>query len=120
MRKVLKNIVRASEVIGKNIIGVDKEKLGVIYELVLDKYSGKIRYVVLVYGGFMGIGSEFYAVPWSSLTYCTFDETFKVGFSKVNIKGAAGFTKETWPDFSDPEWGKLTNEFYNHFTHSKS
>jgi hypothetical protein len=28
-----------------------------------------VAYAVLSFGGFLGLGSEYYPIPWSSLTY---------------------------------------------------
>lgn len=113
------NIVLTTDVIGKCIVGMDHEKIGKVQELVLDKLSGKVRYAVLAYGGFMGIGSEFYAIPWGVLEYCNTDNVFNVLFNKEDIKKAPGFSKDKWPDFTDSELDSSTNEFYSTFIKSK-
>ena len=113
------NIVRTADVIGKNIIGSDQEKIGKVHELVLDKLSGEVRYAVLAYGGFMGIGSEFYAIPWAVLEYCATDNVFTVTFNKEDIKKAPGFNKDNWPDFADDELDSSTNDFYTTFVHPR-
>jgi hypothetical protein len=68
----------------------------------------------------MGIGSEFYALPWATLEYCTENDAFKVNFTKEELKDAPGFNKDSWPDFADTTWDRSTNEFYNHFIQPKS
>nr|MBA2656348.1 PRC-barrel domain-containing protein [Tatlockia sp.] len=50
------SIVRTEDVIGKEVKSVKLENLGEIEEIVLDKVSGQARYVVLSFGGFMGLG----------------------------------------------------------------
>jgi hypothetical protein len=35
----------------------------------IDKLSGKVAYAVMSFGGFMGIGEDYYPLPWSLLTY---------------------------------------------------
>lgn len=42
--------------------------LGGIEDVLIDARTGCIRYVVLVLGGFLGIGRKRIAVPWSALT----------------------------------------------------
>ena len=38
-------------------------------ELVIDKRSGQVRYAVLEFGGFLGIGTDRYPLPWNMLKY---------------------------------------------------
>ena len=35
----------------------------------IEKVGGKVAYAVLSFGGFLGIGEDYYPVPWSILTY---------------------------------------------------
>ncbi|MFY9327332.1 MAG: PRC-barrel domain-containing protein [Georgfuchsia sp.] len=42
--------------------------LGKIEEILIDTRSGCVRYVVIALGGFLGIGRERFAVPWSVFT----------------------------------------------------
>jgi hypothetical protein len=37
----------------------------------IEKISGQVAYAVLQFGGFLGIGSDYYPIPWDSLTYDT-------------------------------------------------
>ena len=120
MRKLSENIVRTNDVIGKKIHSLNGENLGKVEELILDKITGQVRYAVLANGGFMGIGSAFYAIPWHSLEYCIEHDAFQVNFSKDDLKTAPGFNKDSWPDFTDPLWDKSTNEFYNYLIIPKS
>lgn len=120
MKKLSENVICTSDVIGKNVIGLDQEKLGKIREIVLDKASGVVRYAVLTFGGFMGVGSEFYAIPWETLAYCVEEDAFKVNFNKEEIKQAPGFNQDSWPDFADQTLGKSTSDFYTDFMQPKS
>ncbi len=37
----------------------------------VDKGSGQVRYAVLEFGGFLGVGTDRYPVPWNLLRYDT-------------------------------------------------
>jgi hypothetical protein len=37
----------------------------------IEKISGRVAYAVMSFGGFLGLGAEEHAVPWSKLTYDT-------------------------------------------------
>ncbi len=106
-------IVCTKDVIGKDVISTDKENLGEIEEIVLDKVSGEVRYAVLSFGGFMGMGKDLYAIPWKTLDYCKDEEAFKIKIDKERLKSASGFDKDNWPDFANEAWGKSIHSFYN-------
>ncbi|HLX54897.1 MAG TPA: PRC-barrel domain-containing protein, partial [Aquella sp.] len=83
-----------------------------IEELVLDKKSGEVRYAVLSSGGFMHMGSDFYAIPWKKLEYCPKENAFRMTISKDALKSAPGFNKGHWPDFANSLWSKPVDDFY--------
>ena len=57
--KVERTVVRRS----------DGEKLGTIKRVIIDKRSGKVADAVMTFGGFLGIGDDYRALPWSVLRY---------------------------------------------------
>lgn len=59
---------RASKLMGVNIYGPDKKKVGDVSEVVFDK-SGKIETVTVGVGGFLGIGAKDVAVPYEQVTW---------------------------------------------------
>lgn len=120
MKKVSKSVVRTADVIGKKIVGVDGENLGKVEEIVIDKFTGEVRYAVLAHGGFMGLGSDFYGIPWAMLKYCVDSDGFEVNFGEEDIKKAPGFNKDHWPDFADEAWIRSADDFYNHLINTKS
>jgi len=65
------NLIGSDKVEGTAVYGADKQKIGSIERVMIDKVSGKVAYAVLGYGGFLGIGDDHYPTPWSSLTYDT-------------------------------------------------
>lgn len=113
MKEHSNQVVRTADVIGQKVIGhLDKENLGKIEEIVLDKLSGEVRYAVLSFGGFLGMGDDYYALPWKSLSYCNEHEAFEINVTKEKLKNAVGFNKDNWPNFADEAWIKSNNDFY--------
>ena len=45
------------------------KKIGAIHSVMIDKESGQVTYAILTFGGFLGLGSRAYPLPWSMLTY---------------------------------------------------
>jgi sporulation protein YlmC with PRC-barrel domain len=59
---------RASKLMGLNVYNNDNEKIGDIYELLVDR-AGKLEAVVIGAGGFLGIGEHDVAVPFDQITW---------------------------------------------------
>ena len=51
----------------------------------IDKISGKVAYAVMSFGGFMGIGEDYYPLPWSLLTYNPRLEGYEVNVSEEQL-----------------------------------
>ena len=49
-------IVKASDVVGVKVKNSQNEDLGKVEAVMLDKHDGYVRYVVLSFGGFLGMG----------------------------------------------------------------
>lgn len=64
-------LIGSDKVEGTAVYGSDKEKIGSIERVMIDKMSGKVSYAVLSFGGFLGIGHDHYPLPWNSLKYDT-------------------------------------------------
>ena len=59
---------RSSKLIGLNVYNDQDEKLGAISEILLEK-SGKVDFVVIGVGGFLGIGQQDIMVEMSKLKF---------------------------------------------------
>ena len=106
------NIVKASEVTGVKVKNLADEHLGEINEIVIDKTSGKVNYAVLDFGGFLGFGNKFFAVPWVVLSYSAADDCFILNVDKDHLKNAPGFDKDHWPNFAAPDFISTINDYY--------
>jgi sporulation protein YlmC with PRC-barrel domain len=54
---------------GTTVYGADRKEIGSVERVMIDKRSGQVQYAVLSFGGFLGIGDDYYPLPWQSLTY---------------------------------------------------
>ncbi|KAL1109992.1 hypothetical protein AAG570_014024 [Ranatra chinensis] len=61
--------ISASRVNGTDVYNTEGDSIGHVEDVVLDKTSDKIMFAVIGFGGFLGIGQKFHAVPWSMLNY---------------------------------------------------
>jgi sporulation protein YlmC with PRC-barrel domain len=91
----------ASSVVGDKIYNHLDEDLGDIKEIMLDIEKGSIEYVVLEYGGFLGMGGKFFAIPFKALEIDTKRHAFILRQSKATLEQAPGFDKDHWPETND-------------------
>ena len=54
-------VTRVTDLIGVRVYNPSDENLGKIENLVIDPASGQIRYAVLSFGGFLGMGDKLFA-----------------------------------------------------------
>src|SRR3954468_12527852 len=94
-----------------SLLGPDFHRLE-IERIMIDKISGKVAYAVMSFGGFVGIGEDYYPLPWSLLTYNTRLEGYEVNVSEQQLNGAPKYSKyESW-DWSDRACGQKVYDYY--------
>ncbi len=86
--------IQASRVIGTSVYNTAGESIGSIEDVMLDKTSNGIMFAVIGFGGFLGIGEKYHAVPWSTLDYDTDKDGYVVPFSKEQLQAAPAYSIE--------------------------
>ncbi|GJL62650.1 MAG: hypothetical protein NPIRA04_13040 [Nitrospirales bacterium] len=91
-----------------------REDLGEIKRLMIDLSDGKIAYVVLSFGGFLGMGDKLFAIPWQAFQVVQEEKVFILDVSKETLEKAPGFDKDNWPDMADVTWGQSIHKYYGY------
>lgn len=99
---------------GNKVVNPDNELLGHVEDFMLDTTTGIVDYVVLSFGGVMGVGDKFFAVPMQALKVDTESEQFVLDVDKKKLEKAPGFDKRHWPNTSDPEWHAMIDSYYSY------
>ena len=95
--KETRSLIASDKVEGTSVYRSGGEKVGTIERLMIDKITGKVAYAVMSFGGFMGIGQDYYPLPWNVLNYNPALEGYEVNISEEKLKGAPKYsTHETW------------------------
>lgn len=84
--------IPASKVIGTDVYNTGGEHIGTIEDVMLDKASNGIMFAVIGFGGFLGIGEKYHAIPWSQLDYQEHRGGYVVPFSKEQLKTAPAYS----------------------------
>ena len=106
------NAFMVEKIIGSKVINLKGETLGKIENLVVDIDTGRILYAVLDSGGFWGIGSKLFPVPWKSLGAIPSEGIFFLNQSKEQMEKAPAFDKKNLPDIGDVRWGANVLKYY--------
>ncbi len=63
------DLIAGDRVRGTPVFTKEGVQLGVLEELVLDKLSGQVAFVLVSCGGFLGLGSSLQPAPWGALSF---------------------------------------------------
>ncbi|HLK48544.1 MAG TPA: PRC-barrel domain-containing protein [Bryobacteraceae bacterium] len=110
--KAYRRVMSASTLNGDRVKNSQGEDLGKIEDIMIDVPSGRVAYGVLSFGGFLGMGDKFFAIPWSSLMLDEDEKCFRLDVDKEQLKAAPGFDKDNWPDMADPTWRTQIYGYY--------
>lgn len=106
------NLLSASTLKGTSVKNPAGENLGDIKDLMIDYNSGNVAYAVIAFGGFLGIGDKYFAVPLEALRVDKNTEEIIMDVNKEKLENAPGFDKDNWPTTADREF--LT-EVHSHY-----
>ncbi len=111
--EISSSVVKSFEVLDIDVLDRNCENIGKIEEIILDKMRGEVKYLVLSFGGFLGVGEKLFAIPWNSIRYNEKEKSFIMDIVKASLKDAPGFDRNKWPDFADKTFGKKISDYYN-------
>ena len=107
------NLIGSDKVEGTPVYRSNGERVGKIERIMIDKLTGKVAYAVMSFGGFMGIGEDYYPLPWPLLTYNPRLDGYEVNIGEQQLKNAPKYSKhESW-DWSDAARGRKLYAYYD-------
>ena len=106
------SLIGSDKVEGTAVYGPNDTKIGKIERVMIDKTSGKVSYAVLSFGGFLGIGDDYYPLPWQSLKYDTNLGGYIAGITQDKLQAAPKYADDAGWNWSDPARAKSVDEYY--------
>src|SRR5690606_30293366 len=104
-------VISSDKVNGTSVYNPNGEKLGSIETLMIDKVSGQVRYAIMEFGGFLGMGTDRYPLPWNSIQYDPGMNGYVASVSKEQLDKAPRYERDTAPEYTD-EYGQRVNDYY--------
>jgi hypothetical protein len=106
------DLIAADRVEGTAVYNRKGDKLGAIETVMLDKYSGRVAYAVMSFGGFLGIGNRQHPLPWSVLDYDPEKGGYVVDLDRDQLMKAPQLDARDTMLWTDPNWNRDVHNYY--------
>lgn len=97
LKKTVTEINKATSFMGMQVKNLQNEDLGKVQDLVFDPQEGRISYVVLSTGGFLGVAQKSVAIPLKSIQAKEGANHLVIDMTEDQIKSAPGLAQNNWP-----------------------
>lgn len=87
-------LISADKVHGTEVYNHGGEHLGSVDSIMIDKVSGEVAYVVMSFGGFLGIGEKYHPLPWDVLDYDTAVGGYRVNLDRNALIDAPSYSRD--------------------------
>jgi hypothetical protein len=104
-------LISSTKVEGTPVVARDGARLGTIESFMVDKYTGRVAYAVMRFGGAFGFGSSLFPIPWPLLDYEEAHGGYVLNISKDEMADAPRFEANDEPEF-DAEFRRSVLVFY--------
>ncbi len=88
------SVIAAERVKGTEVFNSAGEKLGSIDSIYIDKHSGEVAYVVMSFGGVLGIGEKYHPLPWALLDYDTELTGYRIDVDRNDLDNAPRYSRD--------------------------
>ncbi|MBI4286383.1 MAG: PRC-barrel domain-containing protein [Chloroflexi bacterium] len=95
-----------------DVINPDGQDLGQVENFIIDMSQGRIAFLVVSFGGILGLTDKWFALPWEILTWSPDDKKFILDMPREVLEQAPGLSKERWPEDIELSW---LRECYTHY-----
>src|SRR5579862_2930194 len=107
------SLIGSDKVDGTAVYGADERKIGSVQRVMIDKISGRVAYAVISFGGFLGMGEDYYPMPWANLKYDANLPGYRVAVTEDQLKNAPKFNRSTDWDWSNSERDRAVYGYYD-------
>jgi hypothetical protein len=104
-------LIAADKVAGVSVFDRNREKLGSIKDLYIDKRTGHTEFASMSFGGVLGVGAKYYPLPWNALNYDTDLDGFVVDLDKRALEGGPAYAEDRLAD-EDYGWRDEVRGYY--------
>ena len=108
-----RRLIASDRVVGTEVRRPDGSKVGRIERLMLDKTSGRVAYAVMSFGGFLGLGEDYYTLPWGTLRFDPEIDAYVIDITEEQLRAAPDRSPEGGNPADEREWEEHVHRYYN-------
>jgi len=79
-----------------DVVNKKGQDMGQVQTFVVDMYEGLIAFVLVAFGGTLGFGDKWFALPWDALQWYPERMKFVLDMPAEVLKNAPGMDKDKW------------------------
>ena len=87
-----------------DLVNEQGRDLGQVQNFVIDMLAGRIAFVIVAFGGMLGISDKWFAMPWEIMTWSPEKRKFIVDMPKNILEKAPGMNKDKWMEEINSDW----------------
>ncbi len=104
-------LIASNKVDGTAVYNPEGERLGSVYNFMVNKRTGHVEYAVLQFGGILGFGSDYYPLPWNTLNYDSGQGGYVVDLTREMLESGPHYQATEEP-LHDLNYGR---QVYSHY-----
>ena len=81
-------VIESDRVEGTPVFDEANNRIGTIKRLLIEKVSGRVLYVDVTFGGFLGLGVHHHTIPWDKLSYDKELEGYRTDITEAQVRAA--------------------------------
>lgn len=94
-----------------NVYDTDGRRLGTLYSVHIDRWSGQVEYAVLSFGGFLGLGQSYHPIPFQMLSVNEDRGGYTVHLGRSVLEGGPNYRPDTAPAW-DSTYARRISDYY--------
>lgn len=113
-----RRLILASRVEHSSVFNEEGSLIGHVRDLSIDREDGQVVFVIVSFGGFLGIGTRLHSLPWSILRYDEAKHGYVVPLDIRTLGDAPHYEAAELEDFGGPHLSKARThvlDFYGHY-----
>ncbi len=109
----VKRLVPATKARHYDVVNPQGEDLGHVQNFMLDPLTNKIAFALVSFGGILGLGDKWIAMPMDILRWDTDNRYFMLDVPREKLEQARGLDKDNWMDEFNLDWLDETYACFN-------
>ncbi|WP_439534754.1 PRC-barrel domain-containing protein [Polymorphobacter sp.] len=105
------NLISADKVEGTAVYNAAGDKLGTVDSIMIDKVRGDVPFVVMSFGGFLGIGEKYHPLPWELLEYDTRLDGYRVDLDPSQLSEGPAYDRAELAGFDEVLGGDVDSYY---------